>query len=991
MKTKIAILLLIVLAAGSLTAAPPKTRDSAGPMAAAIDNATFINVNRILMFVTNHGNFGRDLTDMFGHDAGTYFPYTSIEDIYNGKNAKWANYASGLWVGGKVNGEIRVAIAEYEDEYVPGYMENETFTPDRPEYKVYKLYRDSLAGNPNADYTNWPVDQGAPTRIDTVDGEEMVVPDMIGDQMLWAVYNDADPSAHTNNAGETAPLGIEIKQTTFAFDRQGSLGNIIFLKFQVFNKGGNTIDSCFFSLWADPDLGGAGDDLVGSDTLLSLGYVYNATNSDVEYGATPPALGYDFFQGPLLETGDEADTARMWDTLFVGYQNMGMVSFNKYINGTDPENKDQTYQYMKGLDASQGGIPYEYNGQVTTFFHSGDPVAGTGDLDASPADRRFMLTTGPITFEPGDSTEILAAIIIGQGANRLNSITVMKTLDAFAQKVYEDGFNPPAAPAAPVVRAGISSGQVILAWGDTSEVDPGDYEFEGYTVWQGVSAGGPWTEIATFDLDNDRDFALIDTLADPYSGLNLPVVMRALTNSGLQHAYVIDRNYITGGELNDVTEYFFRVTAFSFSYLLPDSSEAPAGDRFQESQTIVRVRPHTPMPGVFPAYDPLDTLEVDYSGVSSDVLVYPLVLDWLGLTGHTYQVEFVEIEIGEGETDTVWNLVDVTADETLIEHETNLSGDGNYIPTDGFQVVVISGEGIVAILETAGAGGTPIVPPDNVMYSLNSTRDWYMDTQPSGVWSRLNWLGTAGVYDYEIRFTADSSQYYQHGGDGLLYPNLAPFEIWNVGIGTPDDPSDDVRLQISVIDDDASGGWSYGDRIYAWTPEYVEPLPPNWDHTEDSPIGRMIITDYSGATTAPAEGTVIRFVTAKVPVPGDVATFVATAPGFAASNGALDSIRVVPNPFYLFGPYDNAVGNYNLFFHGLPAECTIDIYNLAGEWVDEIRKEGGTDSYATWDLLTRNGVPVSSGIYIYVVDAPGFGQKIGKFAVFVETEVLKQY
>ena len=56
-----------------------------------------------------------------------------------------------------------------------------------------------------------------------------------------------------------------------------------------------------------------------------------------------------------------------------------------------------------------------------------------------------------------------------------------------------------------------------------------------------------------------------------------------------------------------------------------------------------------------------------------------------------------------------------------------------------------------------------------------------------------------------------------------------------------------------------------------------------------------------------------------------------------------------------------------------------------------IEKNEPTTNEATWDVLTENGLPVASGIYIYVVDAPGFGQKIGKMAVFVEQEVLDIY
>ena len=47
--------------------------------------------------------------------------------------------------------------------------------------------------------------------------------------------------------------------------------------------------------------------------------------------------------------------------------------------------------------------------------------------------------------------------------------------------------------------------------------------------------------------------------------------------------------------------------------------------------------------------------------------------------------------------------------------------------------------------------------------------------------------------------------------------------------------------------------------------------------------------------------------------------------------------------------------------------------------------------FAEWNGNTYNGLPVASGIYIYVVEAEGYGQKIGKFAIFKEVEVLKKF
>ena len=48
----------------------PVVHETFAPDAAEIDNATFINVNSCLMYVTNHGNFARDLTGFFGKFGG---------------------------------------------------------------------------------------------------------------------------------------------------------------------------------------------------------------------------------------------------------------------------------------------------------------------------------------------------------------------------------------------------------------------------------------------------------------------------------------------------------------------------------------------------------------------------------------------------------------------------------------------------------------------------------------------------------------------------------------------------------------------------------------------------------------------------------------------------------------------------------------------------------------------------------------------------------
>ncbi|MEE9443540.1 MAG: hypothetical protein V3V99_12825 [candidate division Zixibacteria bacterium] len=1070
MKIKLLVFLLVILFAVPVMALPPKGYIS--DKAAVTDNTTFIDANRILMFVTNHGNFGRDLSGYFGYDYGTFFPYAGDPaPISAGDDLAIRSpyYAGGLWVGGEVNGQRRGALSEYGSEYVPGPMIGTTFSPDSPDFRVLKLYRDSLAGNPNQDYLDYldnAVAWGAPIMLDTLgepilDADNKLQPEMLGDQMCWAIYNDADPDKRGDvDGGTTAPLGLEVKQTVFAFDRQGSLGNIVILKFQIFNKGGNTINDCYFSIWSDPDLGGAGDDLVGCDTLIGLGFVYNVDDNDTFYDDVP-CLGIDFFQGPLraatqaeIDAADPADTTedgelilgRMWGKTYPDSVNYGMGSFFKYINGTDPDNFTETYAFMQGLDGKTGN-PYNYNGVDLKYMHSGDPVADVGDLDINPADRRWMQTTGPVTFAPGDSTEILAAIIVGLGTDRLTSITLVKELDIFAQRLYESGFNPPKPPAAPVVNVAQLPGEIIFTWGDTSEVDPGDFEYEGYSFWQGETAAGPWTLLNTWDVVNARDNALVDSLRDPITGLIVGDPKRDLSNSRLAYSRTVTQDRINGGLLNDVTEYFFRVTAFSFSYIF-DDQPVPNQDRFLESQTVLRVFPQSPTAGTLFGAEGNDTLEVTHTG-GGDGSVLPIVTDpWL-LTGDTYEVTFEDDALlGE----TVWHLVNVTTGDTLQMGQLNQTGDHFYLPVEGMLIKVL--------------GPTPGVKPGSAGWEIpNGTRrfTWASaDFGFEGFGGALGWAGPGdvwgghdpvdpstipavllklaavdenGVFDPADENVSYAYRYGRGFGDPPALPEFAPFMInggsygfqdfekscplsaWNMDVDPPE------RLAVGYLENNAAlavldgkywprdhnqygiGGPAEGSsnidgggpREWLWifnAPYSETPVAEYQLNAIDDPMPIMYWATWNRHGTSGLvfeDGDEFLIIPARVNTPSDVFTFTSLVTTVAKSESALDDIKAVPNPFYLFGGYDPSPGIKQIAFHHLPGACTIKIFNLGGDLLRTIDKDDPSTAIAYWDVLTENNLPVASGIYIYVVEAEGYGTKIGKMAVFVEAEVLKIY
>ena len=104
------------------------------------------------------------------------------------------------------------------------------------------------------------------------------------------------------------------------------------------------------------------------------------------------------------------------------------------------------------------------------------------------------------------------------------------------------------------------------------------------------------------------------------------------------------------------------------------------------------------------------------------------------------------------------------------------------------------------------------------------------------------------------------------------------------------------------------------------------------------------------------------------------------------ANEEVDNIYVVPNPYVAYslseqpGRTATKRGDRELQFRNLPPNCTIRIFTITGELVDKIVKSDNS-SMATWNLLSSEGMRISYGVYIYHVDIPGVGEKIGRFAV----------
>lgn len=984
--TRIAIVAtLAVFLAGTVFAMPvgtPKRR--ARPHRAQPEDASQrIDINSISMVVKNTGSFAYDTEN---GAAGLEFPKGT---------GKTAVFAAGLWMGAIVNGKVTVSVSEYSDDYAPGQAVGGTAdSPAKPEYKVYKLNRVYLDASGNidaaardavlADYNAGALPHGAPPV--TVQGDGTL--DITGDQMLWSVFNDFNKGSAHNGASSGLPLGIEVQQTTFAFSRQGPLGNTVFIHYKIINRSSNTLSNAYVSQWSDPDLGGFTDDLVGCDTTLSVGYIYNGDNDDEQYGTQAPSVGYDFLQGPK-----------------VGSTILGLASFNKYPNGGGPQDSIETYNYMQGL-LGDGSPVLDPSGNPTRFNVSGDPVAHSGFLDTSPSDRRLMLSSGPFNMAPGDSQEVVVGIVIAQGTSATASVGLMKCYDGSVQAAYDANFDLPSPPNSPVVQVTPRDNEVFLRWDAGSEnYNQAPYNWEGYNVYQGASIAGPWTRVATYDAVNGIT-SVLDIECDPLSPVPLQKVKAFGTDAGVRYSIDLKEDFVRQTELFTGTTYYYAVTSYSVGL-----------GQFQqvlESPFVpYAVVPQTPPAGV--------NLSVAGNGAvtqgaraagplpTTDIVTVTTV-NASDLVNATWEVGYKPA----GGTNTVWYLVRTVGSQvdTVLNNQTNTSGDEHYQIINGIQVKVASrpaGQLLSVTYEDAPGGNPPALDGVNrglpffnsgAGFAAEDLGGTIPDTTPA-IQAEIRFTGgPAGQKAYNYLRTLDSggNRVYQLQG----YVDV-PFTTWDVthnrqvnagflenagsptqnGQWDPDDSGDGEREFIWVMNSN-----------YSPTADPFYTTPPNDDLLQQ---GLDLFYEFASRRVTPGavidNGDKIVFTSSVPGTANDYFTFSTTAPNTfdaASAKSELQRIRAVPNPYFAHSTYELNRFNRVLKFTHLPAVCTIRIFNLAGDLVRTIDKNDGT-SEATWNLNTANGLPIGSGVYIFHVDAPGAGTYTGKVAVFMEKERLNNF
>lgn len=265
--------------------------------------------------------------------------------------------------------------------------------------------------------------------------------DKYPDEMIFWIYNDhGGGQAHARTNGRAIQMEVQVQ--AFGYTTNDELNDMTFQRYKLINRATDRIDSMFFAMWVDPDLGCDEDDYIGCDTLNDLMYIYNQDQTDGNPGATCPSgaptygtkiplLGVDYFRGPqkVVLVPDTTTIDNPNDSIEVEIE-LGMNSFMYYnrtgLNGApagtvDPTAPNEYYNYITGT--WRDGTPLTYGGsgyapgnpgQRIRYCFTEPPNDPSGwsmcTANLPLGDRRTLQASGPFTLKPSAVNELIIGV-----------------------------------------------------------------------------------------------------------------------------------------------------------------------------------------------------------------------------------------------------------------------------------------------------------------------------------------------------------------------------------------------------------------------------------------------------------------------------------------------------------------------------------------------------------------------------------------------------
>ncbi len=622
------------------------------------------------------------------------------------------------------------------------------------------------------------------------------------------------------------------------------------------------------------------------------------------------------------------------------------------------------------------------------FYDPQSVVAGEYDLWVSTA--YFPLKAGQ--SEPVSMAVILANAPVPDPGGELRKAEVLKKRTR-AQETYNNDYQFANAPITPRLTAVPGDNKVTLYWDNEAEMSFDSYinniggngnDFEGYRIYR--SSDPAFEDVLNItdaygSLKFRTPIKQFD-LVDNYSGLDSVGLDGANfylgSNSGLQHSWV-------DSTVKNGYTYYYAITSYDFGFpagnIIPTESPIrltvlPDGD-VKLGPNVARITPEAPAAGYIPpTLGEIELIEGSTTGqVGYDIIDVNKIND-----SHTYFITF-EDTLKKGSKSTVpdtlttknFSLFDSTANSYLIYRSSNLATNYEQPMTDGFRLK-FTNESRLELNTSLSGWSSPEIP-------AFSFKKFVQSTGPQGV---------ALPYDYEIIF---GDVGFGHSQTVVVERTTfnekdVNFKVYNKSTGQF------IDFGFVELDQSLGGPGVFSGAIVNRLPRYdiIVFLEPN---DQDSLVFSWQFSLKSAPDTTLnqriPQANDSAYVFLKKPfLSSDIFRFTSQIGKIdkKSAKEGLDHIKVVPNPYMATAawepknPYNSGRGPRSIHFTHLPAKCTIRIFTINGELVDKIEHDSPVDNgTAYWDLMTKDNLTISYGIYVYHVDAPGVGEKVGKFAV----------
>lgn len=552
------------------------------------------------------------------------------------------------------------------------------------------------------------------------------------------------------------------------------------------------------------------------------------------------------------------------------------------------------------------------------------------------------------------------------------------------QQIYNANYRFAKPPEKPLVKAIAGDKKVTLYWDDRAEKTFDSfyqkYNFEGYRIYRSTEPNFLENKTIT-DAYGKATFrkpiAQFD-LIDGLKGLHPIDVNGALFNlgndSGIKHSY-IDTTVQNG------QTYYYAVAAYDQGFTSVSIEGKFQGIPPSETTTIIKkdingkittdvntavVTPKAPAAG----YIPPQIAEFFKSGPGTGNLSLEILDPDSIKNNNTYRLLFKENTRYNNESKPRFVLVNSTKQDTVLPTSTLVSSELTTKVIDGISMT-LTNDNIVAIdyNESKWKKG-----------NSNYIMDLGFDSRYAAAYNskRINYPA-----DFEIELLDAGQGDLSFPATSFSKPIQSNIKVKNV--------TENKYYQFIFRDSNNDALYNDGDAIFIVMGDSAGKPAKNFGDLKVTWSVTMIkdTTIAEANQRHPQVGDVFILVTEKPFRNGEYFEFTAKAPDFDKEKAVsdLDKIAVVPNPYVGAASWEQAStevgrGERKINFINLPRQCTIRIYTISGKHVQTLEHNALVDNgQQEWNLVTKDGMDLAFGVYVFHVDAPGLGERIDKFAI----------